>query len=245
MTVTLISGASSGVGRSLALRMARDGDDIAVVSRCHQLLDSLVAMITASGARALAIAADVTDRQSIHHAVAATEARLGPIERLVVHAGEGSPTRVENFSAEQVAECLAVNVTGVANCIEAVLGPMLERGEGHIVALSRLGALRGVPRAEAASAARGALASLIESLRIDLEPLGIDVTLLVPGSVRNLCDTRRRPFQVDLDRATEILWQAIRKRKRVCSFPWHLTLAAGLARCLPAALYDRLARRLI
>jgi short-subunit dehydrogenase len=241
LTVTLLTGASSGIGRSLALRLA--DDRLALVARRKTLLDSLAAEIEAAGGEALALPCDVTDRAQVAAAVQAAEARLGAIERLIANAGGGSKTDVQNFRAGDVEAILRLNVVGVANCIEAVLPGMLARGQGHIVVTSSLAAWRGLPGAAAYSAAKAALTAMMESLRIDLAPHGIDVTVLAPGFVRTRPDQKRKPFQVDLEQATARMARAIRARRKSYAFPLPLVLALGFGRLLPAPLYDRLLAR--
>jgi short-subunit dehydrogenase len=241
LTVTLLTGASSGIGRSLARRLA--GDPLALVARREALLDTLAAEIEAAGGQALALPCDVTDRAQVAEAVAVAEARFGPIERLIANAGGGRSTDVESFAAAEIEEILRLNVGGVANCIEAVLPGMLARGYGHIVVTSSLAAWRGLPGAAAYSAAKAALTAMMESLRIDLAPHGIDVTVISPGFVRTKPGKKGKPFQVGLEQATARMARAIRARRRSYAFPLPLVLALGFGRLLPAPLYDRLMRR--
>jgi short-subunit dehydrogenase len=241
LTVTLLTGASSGIGRSLARRLA--GDPLALVARRKALLDSLVAEIEAVGGQALALQCDVTDRAQVAAAVQAAEAHFGPIERLIANAGGGKSTDVESFASAEIEEILRLNVVGVANCIEAVLPGMLARRRGHIVVTSSLAAWRGLPGAAGYSAAKAALTAMMESLRIDLVPYGVDVTVLSPGFVRTQPNKRRKPFQVDLEQATLRMARAIRARRKSYAFPLPLVLGAGFGRLLPAPLYDRLLSR--
>jgi short-subunit dehydrogenase len=241
LTVTLLTGASSGIGRSLARRLA--GDPLALVARRKALLDTLAAEIEAAGGHALALPCDVTDRAQVAAAVQAAEAHFGPIERLIANAGGGKSMDVESFASVEIEEILRLNVVGVANCIEAVLPGMLARRRGHIVVTSSLAAWRGLPGAAGYSAAKAALTAMMESLRIDLVPHGIDVTVLSPGFVRTQHGKRRKPFQVDLEQATLRMARAIRARRKSCAFPLPLVLGAGFGRLLPAPLYDRLLAR--
>lgn len=240
MTVTFLTGASSGIGRNLALRLALRGETIVVVARRKPLLDTLVEEIAREGGRALAIQCDVTDHASVFAAVEETQAVLGPIDRLIANAGGGEPTFVETFDAAHIQRVFALNVEGTANCIEAVLPAMLQRGVGHIVAVSSLASYRGLPSAAAYSAAKAALSNMIESLRIDLKPHGIAVTLICPGFVRTRSSTKkkRKPFQLEVEEAARRMAHAIAVKKPYYAFPFPLAFAAVLGRIMPASLYD-------
>lgn len=238
--VTVVTGASSGIGRSLALRLARHGGALALLARRADLLESLAAEIEATGGRAIPVACDVTDRARVHDAFAAIEARLGPVDRLVANAGGGEKSHVDAFSAAQIERVVALNVGGAANCIEAVLPGMLARGHGHLVATGSLAAQRGLPHAAAYGAAKAALARMMESLRIELRPRGIDVTIIHPGFVRLSPERRRKALQVELEVATARMCRAILARRAEDAFPLSAVLLTGFARQLPARLYDRL-----
>ena len=242
MGMTIITGASSGIGRSLARRLAAAGDPVVVLARRKELLDTLVEEITAAGGRALTIASDVTDRNAVHAAVQQAEAHFGPTARLVANAGGGAPTSVDSFSAAEVAAVVDVNLIGVANCIEAVLPGMLARRAGHIVAVSSLAAYRGLPGSAAYSAAKAGLTNMMESLRVDLRARGVDVTLLAPGFVRTKPGTKKKankPLRLDLETATRLMHRAIVQRKPYYAFPKALVALVWLGRVMPAAVYDR------
>lgn len=244
MAVTVVTGASSGIGRSLAARLASNGDTVALLARRADLLSSLAREIETAGGRALAVPCDVTDRAAVHAALARVETELGPVERLVANAGGGEPTDSARLDATHVADILALNVMGTVYCIEAVLPGMLQRGHGHLVAVSSLAGYRGLPGAGAYSAAKAALTNLMESLRIDLRDHGIDVTVLLPGFVRTqpgpAAGKRGKPFRLALEDATARMERAIRTRRRRYAFPWVLAGVARLATWLPASVFDRL-----
>lgn len=242
MGLTFITGASSGIGRSLARRIAADGDPVVVVARRQALLDSLVEEIHAAGGRALAIACDVTDRAAVRAAVDQGEARFGPTSRLVANAGGEVADSGEGFRAEHIAAVVDLNLFGVANCIEAVLPGMLERRAGHLVAVSSLAAYRGLPGAAAYSAAKAGLTNMMESLRIDLRSRGVAVTVLAPGFVRTKpgkSKKKNRPLRLGLEPATLLMHRAIVARKPYYAFPKTLVALAWLGRLMPSAIYDR------
>ena len=241
MAVVLITGASSGIGRSLARRMAASGDAVAVVARRESRLAALVEEIEKEGGRALALVGDVTDRARAHEVVREVEERLGPVDVLVANAGGGGRTRVDELRAEQIEAVLQLNVVGVANFVEAVLPGMLERRRGQIVAVSSLAGSLGLPTSSAYGAAKAALSSLMDSLRIDLRPRGIAVTLVIPGPVRlKPKSKKKRIYSVDVEDATARIEDAIRRKRARLVFPRRVSIPLALVRLLPTALSDRL-----
>jgi NAD(P)-dependent dehydrogenase (short-subunit alcohol dehydrogenase family) len=240
LPVTVVTGASSGIGRSLALRLADGGEAVALLARRKPLLDDVVREVEKRGGRAAAFACDVTDRANVLESFGAVERVLGPVDRLIANAGGGERTYVDGFTATQIERAFAVNVGGAATCIEAVLPGMLARGAGHLVATSSLAACRGLPNAAAYGAAKAALSNLMESLRIELRPRGIDVTLIQPGFVRKPTSKKPRPFEIDLEAATRLMHRAIIERRPAYGFPLPLVMLTALGRLMPAALYDRL-----
>ena len=245
MGMTVVTGASSGIGRSLARRIASSGEPVALLARRRRLLDTLVEEIEEAGGRAIAVTCDVTDRAGVGDAIRRAEAALGPTTRLVANAGGGSTTTVDPFDAERVAEVLELNLMGTVYCIEAVLPGMLERAAGQLVAISSLAGYRGLPAAGAYSAAKAGLTNLMESLRIDLRGRGVDVTVIAPGFVQykpgELKErNRKKPFRLGLEPATERIWKAIQTRRRYYAFPASLVAMVWLGRVLPASWYDRL-----
>ncbi|MDJ0866562.1 MAG: SDR family NAD(P)-dependent oxidoreductase [Myxococcota bacterium] len=239
MAVALITGASSGIGRHTALELASRGHAVAVLARRAELLDSLVAEIESAGGRALALPCDVTDRAAVLAAVKQAEASLGPVEVLIGNAGGGAPTHVDEFQAEQIEATIRLNTVGVAHCIEAVLPGMLERGAGHLVAVSSLAGSRGLPSGAAYSSAKAALDAMMESLRIDLRPRGIHVTIVAPGPVRLKPKSKKsRLISVSVDEAARRIADAVERRPRRIAFPATVALPVALARLLPASVYD-------
>jgi NADP-dependent 3-hydroxy acid dehydrogenase YdfG len=238
-SVTLVTGASSGIGYALARRLARGGRPVAVMARRTDRLKALVEEIEAEGGRALAAPADVLDRAAVEAAVGRVEHGLGPVECLVANAGGGELTFVDTFDAARVQATVELNVVGVANCIGAVLPRMLARGRGHLVATGSLAGRRGLPTLAAYSAAKAAVDNLMESLRIDLRGRAIDVTVIAPGPVRLKSKSKKsRLLSLDVEDAAARIERAMARRQRRSEFPFWVALAVRLASWLPAPLYE-------
>jgi short-subunit dehydrogenase len=123
---------------------------------------------------------------------------------------------------------------------------MVERGRGQLVAISSLAAYRGLPKSAAYCASKAAVSIAFESLRLDLKPKGIDVTIIHPGFIKTPLTAGRHaqmPFLLELDDAVEKIVGAIEKKKKSYAFPWQLASIVRLGMIMPNFLYDQISRR--
>jgi short-subunit dehydrogenase len=244
--IVLITGAASGIGRSLCHRLSEQGASLALIDRDEVALDDLARELEMARVRFRIAVADVRDRPGLGQAVDALVRELGPIDILVASAGVCGIALVDDLKVEQVEEILKVNFLGVVYTIDCLLPSMLLRKSGHIVGIASLAAICGLPMEEAYNASKAALAIYLEGLRPALRRRGIAVTTIFPGFVRTpLLDAVvlsmgiRHVFgSIEPATATAKITQAILKRRRVCSFPRTTTLLVHSARLLPAAALD-------
>lgn len=242
----MITGASSGIGRGLAKELARRGAAVGLVARRADTLKELQTEIEGAGGRALAVAGDVRDSSSIKAATDTIANGLGPIDILVANAGIGTSTDGSQVSGEEVANVISVNVIGAANSVSAVLPQMVERRKGHLVVISSLAAYRGLPKSAAYCASKAAVSAFFESLRLDLAPKGIDVTIIHPGFIKTPLTAGRdaqMPFLMELDDAVRKIANAIERRKKSYAFPWQLATIVRAGMIMPIWMYDRISRR--
>jgi len=244
--ITLLTGASSGIGAALAKRLARHGDHVILVARRLRLLQEVAAEITKAGGSSEIAVCDVTVGEASRACVEEVLRKHGRIDRLILNAGGGSRALPEHLTSDEIRAALELNLFGVVNFIEAALPALLQQGNGQIVAIGSIAGYRGLPRAASYGAAKAALMNYIESLRIDLAPRGIAVTLAAPGFVitKDTKKQRAKPMAMKVDAAADLLAKAILARRSYTSFPWTLAWTAQLMRLLPAPLYDRLIRAL-
>lgn len=244
--ITLVTGASSGIGAALAKRLARHGDHVVLVARRLRLLQEVAAEIAKSGGSSEIAVCDVTVGEASRACVDAVLRKHGRIDRLILNAGGGSRAAPENLTGAEMRASFDLNLFGVVNFVEAALPALLMQGNGQIVAIGSIAGFRGLPHAASYGAAKAALMNYIESLRIDLAPRGIAVTLAAPGFVATK-DTRKqraKPMSMSVESAANVLSKAILARRSYISFPWTLAWVARLMRLLPSPLYDRLIRAL-
>ncbi|HYW71625.1 MAG TPA: SDR family NAD(P)-dependent oxidoreductase [Pyrinomonadaceae bacterium] len=248
--VVLITGASSGIGRGLALELARRRARLGLVARRRELLDELASEIGTRGAGktadVLSLAADVSDRQSMRAAAEQLLAAFGRIDCLVANAGIGVTNPGAEFDAAKLASVVNVNVIGVANSVSAVLPEMVARGQGQLVVISSLAAYRGLPKSAAYCASKAAVSAMFESFRLDLGPLGIDVTIIHPGFIKTPLTAGRQarlPWLMECETAVKKMLRAVERRKKSYAFPWQLASIVRLGMIMPNFMYDAIARR--
>jgi short-subunit dehydrogenase len=234
--VAVVTGASSGIGRAVALALAAEGCRVGLIARREESLAELAARIRQSGGTAAFATADVADRRRTLDAFRRLSEELGPVDLLVAAAGVGRPDRLDPFSADDIEQMVRVNLLGVVYAIEAVLPGMLQRGRGHLAAVSSAGAYKGMPGSAGYCASKAAVNTLLEGLRIDLRDRGIAVTTICPGFVRTPMTAENAfymPGLLEPDEAARRIVRALRRRRKVHNFPWQTTLMMKLARWLP------------
>ena len=242
----MITGASSGIGRGLALELGKRGARIGLLARRKDLLDEIVSELEAQGGKALALPVNVQDAAAVQAAADRLSAEFGPIDVLVANAGIGATSDAASLNASEVANVMGVNVIGVANCVAAVAPQMAARGRGQLVAISSLAAYRGLPKSAAYCASKAAVSSLFESFRLDLKPRGIDVTIIHPGFIKTPLTAGRQaqmPFLMEVDDAVKKIVSAIEKRRESYAFPWQLATIVRLGLIMPNFLYDQISKR--
>lgn len=234
--VAVITGASSGIGAALARALAAENARVGLIARRQDKLDELAAEIAASGGTAAAASADVADRPAALAAFQKIVDQLGPVDLLIANAGVGKPTFLEPINSDEIDQMIRVNLLGSIHAIEAVLPGMLERGRGHLAAVSSMAAYKGLPGESAYCASKAGLNAYMEGLRIQLRSRGIAVTTICPGFVKTPMTATNKfamPFVMEADEAARRIVEALRRRKKVFNFPWQMTALMRLTAWLP------------
>jgi short-subunit dehydrogenase len=243
--VVIVTGASSGIGRALVTRLAAEGYRVGLIARRRDRLEAAAAAIEVSGGSAAASVADVGDCAALRAAVREIEAQLGPADVMVANAGFAAPTRVDTLNTAEVEETFRVNVLGVIYSVEAVLPGMLNRGHGHLLAISSLAAFKGLPSESAYCASKAAVNAYMEGLRIALRKRGVVVTTICPGFVQTEMSPMdsATPFLMTADQAAARITRLIaRRRGGVVRFPWPMAILMSAIARLPDAMVARLVR---
>lgn len=180
--VIAITGASAGIGRATALRLARDGASVAICARRKEHLEAVAAEIERAGGRALPIVADVTREEDMQRLVACTVERFGALDVMMCNAGFGIAGAIDDITPEQMRRIVDVNYMGTYHAARASLPIFRRQAHGHVIVISSIVGKRGVPYVGAYAATKFAQAGLAECLRAELAGSRIHVTVVYPVS---------------------------------------------------------------
>jgi short-subunit dehydrogenase len=247
MSAAIVTGATSGIGRALALELAQRGRDLGLVARREPLLREVADEVTRRHpARRVAIrAVDVTDLDATRDAVRTLFAELGDVDLVIANAGIGGAHRVGTGHFARARDIVATNLLGAMATIDAAVecwraGP--GTGPRRIVGITSVAGFRGLPGSSAYSASKAGLSVYLEAARGEVAPLGIDVIDIAPGFIDTPInqDMSSRPFLVDATDGARRIADLIERgvlRTTVPVWPW--TAVGWLMRAIPDALWTR------
>ncbi|HUK61097.1 MAG TPA: SDR family NAD(P)-dependent oxidoreductase [Stellaceae bacterium] len=238
-----ITGASSGIGRELALHYARAGATVAASARRREELDALAAMVPG---RIHAFPVDVADAGAMASAVPAIETAIGPLDLAILGAGTFTPLEIDGFDVALFRRHVEINYMGVVHGIAALLPHFLARGSGYFAVIASVAGYRGLPTAAAYGPTKAALINLCEALKPDLDKRGVGISIVNPGFVRTAMTEANKfamPFLMEPEDAARRIAEGLAAGRFEVAFPRRFTFMLKLARLLPYGLYFRLVRR--
>ena len=240
--VVLITGASRSVGLQLACEFARRNARLILLDLPMEPWTGVTEELTKLGAsKVYTGVADVTKPEELRQAVQEAEKAVGPIDVLIANAGVGMDTPVNPFSLESIRKQVDVNFLGVANSIAAVLPGMLERRSGQLVTIASMSSYRGLPGMAGYCSSKAGVVVMMDSLRVDLRPLGITCTTVNPGWINTgVMHTIKsaKPGITELPVAAKRIAAAIVRKKEYVCFPLWLRSLFILNRIQPTRTGD-------
>ena len=180
----LITGASAGIGRALALEFAREGANVAVLARRLELLEKLGRDIEGLGRRALPLRCDVTKEAEIRAAIDSAVSTFGALDVVVANAGFGVVGPVEQLSVDDFRRQFETNIFGVLHTVKPAI-PVLQKSRGRLVIVGSVSGYVAVPATAAYAMSKFAVRALADALYHELGPSGVGVTLVSPGFVES------------------------------------------------------------
>lgn len=241
MAVTVITGASSGLGAALARRYARDGVPLALTGRDVDRLEAVAEECRRAGGQVETQALDVRDRGACEAWLAALDARAG-VGRVIANAGlnGGSGPGGEIETAQTALDVVETNLLGALHVTLPCVPLMRARGRGQLAFLSSLAAIAPLPDAPAYSGTKAALVAHGLALREKLRGTGVTVSVVCPGYIRTPMGAGyargRRPLEMSADEAADRVVRGLAKNLAIVAFPAALALAARGASLLPESL---------
>jgi NAD(P)-dependent dehydrogenase (short-subunit alcohol dehydrogenase family) len=240
-----ITGGGSGIGRALALALSQAGWRVAISGRDADKLGDCCAADPAG--RLIAVPLDVTDHGAVRHVVEMLERDHGPLQLVVLNAGDYQPMSLDDFDGALFRRLMEVNYLGVVHSLEAVLPYLRQRGSGQILINASLSGYRGLPLAAPYGASKAALISLTESLRNECLAAGIRLRLINPGFVRSALTDRNKfkmPFLTTPEAVAGHVLKSLGKDNFEIAYPRTMTWLMKLLRLLPYRLYFPLVARM-
>jgi 3-oxoacyl-[acyl-carrier protein] reductase len=182
--IALVTGASRGIGRAIAVELGRAGAAVALVARDRQRLDDVATVIRAFGQRAAVLVADLERSGAAEAAVLACEQQLGDVDVLVNNAGVGSFGPLEHVSDAEWRRIFTINLDAAFEFTRAVIPGMCERGWGRVVNIASISGQTGGARASVAyGSSKGALIAFTKGLARDVGAAGVTVNAIAPGQI--------------------------------------------------------------
>ncbi len=240
-----ITGASTGIGRELAKKLANEGYTVYASARSEEALESLASEYSGEG-KIIALPLDVTDRDANLAAVSRITRESGCLILAIFNAGMFLPIRGSNLEFSTFEKSIALNFSGVLNGLLPSIDAMKSTGKGQIAIVSSSAGYGGLPKSAAYGATKAALINMAESLKFDLDPLNIRIQIVTPGFVKTPATDKNdfaMPFLMEADDAAEAFAQGLKSDAFDVTFPKRFTYILKAINLLPYRLYFWLVSR--
>lgn len=237
-----LTGASSGIGRYLAVELAEHGSNLALAARREEQLEEVADAVREAGGEALVTPLDVTDRQAVEDAIDRTVEEFGGLDLSIANAGVDWITDGENLDVEETKQLFDINVNGVVHTIGPSIDHMLEDDGGRIVVVSSLASFYGLPKQAAYCASKSAVRRFVDGLRFDL-PDQVQLSTIFPGYVRTPMSTAHHDeedmmFLVEAEDAVVRIRKALERGDKRFIFPFPMKVMALALSMLPHFFLD-------
>ena len=242
--VIWITGASTGIGKALALKFVNHGWKVAISARRENLLKE----IELNNKNIFSFPLDVTNKQKCMSVFLDIKNKLGNIDICVFSTGTWNPKKEKEIDVEQIEDVMKVNFFGTLNCIKSVEKYFKEKKNGHISIVSSIAGYRGLPNSTGYGPSKSALNNLAESLYFDFKRYKVRVSLISPGFIKTPMTDKndfKMPFLKTVDYAADKIYEGLINSKNFeIHFPKQLTLILKIFKIMPNKIYLGLVEKL-
>ena len=242
--VIWITGASTGIGKAIAIKFSKNGWNVAISARRLELLEE----ISKQNQNVFSFPLDVTNKDDCHKVFTEIKNKLGKIDLCVFSTGTWDPKKEKEIDVEQIENVMRVNFFGTLNSIKSVEKYFKDLGKGHISIVSSIAGYRGLPNSTGYGPSKSALNNLAESLYFDFKRFGVRVSLISPGFIKTPMTDKndfKMPFLKTPEYAAEKIYDGlIKKNNFEIHFPKELTLTLKFFSILPYKIYFYLVKKL-
>ena len=239
--VVLITGASTGIGKAIAVKFLETNCELVLVARHTELIKEYLNKSPITNNQSLIIKCDVTNKIEVANAYKQIIEKFGKVDVAILNAGVGHNVTVENYDSRFAEETFGANIFGIVYWVEQLLPGFVKRKEGIIAGISSLADNRGFSGSGFYCASKAAASIYLEGLRVELKHYGIKVITVKPGFVKTPMTDQNKfkmPFLMEPDKAAHIIIDGIKKEKRVIQFPLPMVLLTRFVGLLPGSLYE-------
>jgi len=247
----VITGASQGIGKGLALKYAKNGDNLLLLARNQSALEELLDEINKIALDYEQIVkyhvCDVADYDNCMESFQFARNLFSHIDIAILNAGVSGSESFKNFRSVELKKIFEINVFGVVHFLELLIPDMLLRKSGTVVGISSLADSRGYPGSAAYCSSKIALSHILEAARAELLPNNVNVITVRPGFVKSNMTAKNKfnmPFLMDLEPAVEIIYNGIESNQKRINFPLPTSLASAFGKLVPGFIFDLVAKNI-
>jgi len=238
-----ITGASSGIGKAVAEKFAKEGWKVAVSARRKELLDEL-----AKNENISSFPLDVTDRSQINNTFKNILNEFGELDICLFSSGTYEPKDEQNIDPDKIKNVINVNFLGVIDCVKVVEDYFKNKKSGHVSIVSSIAGYRGLPNSSGYGPSKAALTNFSESIYFDFKKFGVRVSVVSPGFIKTPLTDKNEfpmPFLKTPEYAADKIYDGlINKNSFEIHFPKALTIILKIFSFLPSKLYFGLVGRM-
>lgn len=240
----LLTGASTGIGKALAISLSKVNCNLVLVARRVELIDEYFNNLSIKpAAKILTLKCDVGNRIEVQSAFKNAKEKFGSIELAILNAGYSVRMKIEDYNSEFAEQIFGANVFGIIYWIEQLLPDFIKRKDGMIVGVSSLADSKGYSKSGFYSASKAAATIYLEGLRAELRKYNVKVLTVRPGFVKTPMTDKNEfdmPLIMSTEKAVKIILNGIEKEKRMIQFPLPLVIATRLIRFVPNWIFEKL-----